>query len=92
MLDFVAICIHLHNIWNVKFDGFNTNYALDVNKKMHSKKQKRLQNSRIVDNNRINMVGKVKISWDPLKWILTKKKMLVEFMMTNEVFSKKTFL
>jgi hypothetical protein len=40
MLDLVMICIYLHNIWNVKFDGFDTNYALDVNKKMHSQKQK----------------------------------------------------
>ncbi len=62
MLDLVMICIYLHNIWNVKFDGFDMNYALDVNKKMHSKKTKRLQNSRIVDNNRINMEDKVKIS------------------------------
>ncbi len=40
MLDLVMICIYLHNIWNVKFDDFDMNYALDVNKKMHSKKQK----------------------------------------------------
>jgi hypothetical protein len=48
-----------------------------------------------LDNIKINMEDKVKISWDPLKWILTrkkiKKKMLVEVMMTNEVFSKKQF-
>ncbi len=68
------ICIYLHNIWNAKFDGFEMNYALDVKKKDALKKTKRLQNSRIVDNNRINMVDKVTISWDPLKPILTRKK------------------
>ncbi len=33
MLDLVMICIYLHNIWNVKFDGFDVNYALDVRKR-----------------------------------------------------------
>jgi hypothetical protein len=56
------ICIYLHNIWNAKFDGFEMNYALDVKKIDALKKTKRLQNSRIVDNNRINMVDKVTIS------------------------------
>jgi hypothetical protein len=62
MLDLVMICIYLHNIWNPKFDGFDMNYALDVKNKDAFKKTKRLQNSRIVDNNRINMVDKVTIS------------------------------